>query len=76
MVAGLHTPGYLSVWAIHYLTLNQDVYHNLVEEMKERVGSDKQGRLKDYVYDPNTYVLPQEFILKSLALYLDFNAFI
>jgi len=56
MVGGLHTSGYLLVWTMHYLTLNQDVYHNLVKEMKERVGSDQQGRLKDYAYDPNTYV--------------------
>jgi len=24
--------------------------------MNERVGSDQQGRLKDYAYDPNMYV--------------------
>jgi len=56
MVGGLHTSGYLLVWTIHYLTQNQDVYHNLVKEMRERVGSDQQGKLKDYAYDPNTYV--------------------
>ncbi|XP_065889639.1 cytochrome P450 20A1-like isoform X3 [Dysidea avara] len=54
MLGGLHTSACLLAWTVHYLTLNQDVYHNLVEEMKERVGPDQQGRLKDYVYDPNT----------------------
>ncbi|XP_065889636.1 cytochrome P450 20A1-like [Dysidea avara] len=72
MVGGLHTSGYLLVWTIHYLTLNQDVYHNLVEEMKERVGSDQQGRLKDYAYDPNTLlrqVLNETLRLSVLAPY-------
>ena len=54
MLGGLHTSACLLAWTVRYLTLNQNVYHNLVEEMKERVGSDQQGRLKDYVYDPDT----------------------
>ena len=56
MVGGLHTSGYLLVWTIHYLTLNEDIYHKLVEEMKERVGSDQGEKLKKYVYETDTYV--------------------
>ena len=56
MVGGFHTSGYLLVWTIHYLTLNEDVYHKLIEEMKERVGSDQGEKLKKYVYDTDTYV--------------------
>lgn len=56
MVGGLHTSGYLLVWTIHYLTLNDNVYRKLMEEMKERVGSNHGDKLKNYVYDTNTYV--------------------
>ena len=56
MVAGLHSTGYFLVWAMHYLMLNEDVHHKLVEEMKERVGSDQDKKLKSYTYDTNTYV--------------------
>ena len=56
MVGGFHTSGYLLVWTIHYLTLNEDVYHKLIEEMKERVGSDQGEKLKKYAYDADTYV--------------------
>ena len=59
MVAGLHSTGYFLVWATHYLTLivSEDVYHKLVEEMRERVGSDQGEKLKSYTYDTNTYVV-------------------
>ena len=57
MVAGLHSTGYFLVWATHYLTLNEDVNRKLVEEMKERVGSDQGEKLKSYAYDTNTYVV-------------------
>ena len=42
------------LWTIHYLTLNEDVYHNLLEEMRDRVGSDQGGKLKNFIYDQNT----------------------
>ena len=67
MTGGLHTSGYLLVWTVHYLTLNQDIYHNLVEEMKERVGSDQKAKLKDYAYDPNTYVPLCKYIVLILS---------
>ena len=54
MIAAMHTSGYLLVWIIHYLTLNEDVYHKLIEEMKERVGSDQGEKLKKYVYETDT----------------------
>ena len=54
MVGGFHTSGYLLVWTIHYLTLNEDVYHKLIEELKERVGSDQGEKLKKYAYDTDT----------------------
>ena len=50
MVGGLHTSGYLLVWAVHYLSLHCDVKEKLISEMKERVGSDRSSRLRDYVY--------------------------
>ena len=56
MVGGLHTSGYLLVWTIHYLTLNEDVNHKLIEEMKERVGFDQGEKLKKYVYETDVYV--------------------
>ena len=56
MVGGFQTSGYLLVWTIHYLTLNEDVYHKLIKEMKERVGSDQGEKLKKYVYETDTYV--------------------
>ena len=62
MVGGLHTSGYLLVWTIHYLTCNEDVYHKLTEEMKERVGSDQGEKLKNYVYDTDTYVCTYNII--------------
>ena len=54
MIGGLHTSGYLMLWTIHYLTLNKDVYHKLLEEMRDRVGADKGDKLKSYIYDQNT----------------------
>ena len=42
------------IWTIHYLTLNQDVYKMLIEEMKEKVGLDREDKLKSYVGDQNT----------------------
>ena len=59
MVAGLHSTGYFLVWAMYYLTLNisEDVYHKLVEEMRERVGYDQGHKLRSYAYDTNTYVM-------------------
>jgi len=45
---------YLLYWTIHYLMLNKDIYHKLVEEMKEQVGSDCGDKLKQYVSDQNT----------------------
>ena len=35
--------------------LNKDIYHKLVEEMKEQVGSDRGDKLKQYVYDQNMW---------------------
>ena len=54
MLGGLHTSAYLMLWTIHYLTLNTDVYHKLVEELRDRVGLDQGDKLKNYVYDQNT----------------------
>ena len=54
MVAGLYSTGYNLVWVICYLT-TEDVYLKLVEEMKERVGSDQFEKLKSYAYDTNMY---------------------
>ena len=54
MVGGLHISGYFMLWTMHYLTLNKDVYHKLLEEMKGRVGSDQGDKLKNYIYDQNT----------------------
>ena len=68
MVGGMHTSGYLLVWTIHYLTLNEDVYHKLVEEMKERVGSDQGDKLKKYAYEPDTYVDFKYVVCKSIRV--------
>ena len=54
MVGGLHISGYFMLWTMHYLTLNKDVYHKLLEEMRDRVGSDQEDKLKNYIYDQNT----------------------
>ena len=54
MLSGLRTSAYLMLWTIHYLTLNKDVYHKLLEEMRDRVGSDQGDDLKNYVNDQNT----------------------
>ena len=54
MLGGLHTTGYLMLWTIHYLTLNKDMYNKVIEEMKEKVGSDQGDKLKSYVNDQNT----------------------
>ena len=54
MIGGLHTSGYWMLWTIHYLTLNKDVYQKLLEEMRDRVGSDQGDKLRNYVYDQNT----------------------
>ena len=37
--------------------VNEDVNCKLVEEMKQRVGSDQVEKLKSYAYDTNTYVV-------------------
>ena len=57
----MHTSGYLLAWTVHYLTLNEDVYHKLVEEMKEKVGSDQGDKLKKYAYDVDMYVCSYSF---------------
>ena len=71
MVGGLHTSGYLLVWTTHYLTLNEDVYDKLIEEMKERVGSDQSEKLKNYAYDKDTYVCT---ITDGYMLYITYLA--
>ena len=38
----------MMLWTIHYLTLNGDVYHKLIEEI---VGSDRGDKLKSYAND-------------------------
>ena len=53
MLGGLHTSAYLMLWTIHYLTLNKDVDHKLLQEMRDRVGLDQGDKLKNYVYDQN-----------------------
>ena len=60
MIGGQRTSGYFLVFTLHYLTCNEDVYHKLIEEMKERVGSDQGDKLKNYVYDTDTYVHTDE----------------
>ena len=54
MIAGLHSTAYLLYWTVHYLMLNKDIYQKLVEEMKEQVGSDREDKLMQYVYNENT----------------------
>ena len=54
MLSGLHTSAYWMLWTIHYLILNEDVQQKLLEEMRDRVGSDQGNKLKNYVNDQNT----------------------
>jgi len=54
MVGGLRTSGYFLTFTMHYLTCNEDVYHKLIEEMRQRVGPDQGEKLKNYAYDTNT----------------------
>ena len=56
MVGGLHTSGYLLVWAIYYMNLYPEVKAKVIQEMKDLVGSDRDKKLKDYVYSTTTYV--------------------
>ena len=56
MVGGLHTSGYLLVWAIYYMNLYPEVKAKVTQEMKDLVGSDRDKKLKDYVYSTTTYV--------------------
>ena len=56
MVGGLHTSGYLLVWAIYYMNLYPEVKDKVIQEMKDLVGSDRDKKLKDYVYSTTTYV--------------------
>ena len=70
MVGGLHTSGYLLVWTIHYLTLNEDVYHKLIEEMKERIGSDQGEKLKKYANETDTYVRPYMRMYNYVLIYV------
>lgn len=56
MVGGLHTSGYLLVWAIYYMNLYSEVKDKVIQEMKDLVGSDRDKKLKDYVYSTTTYV--------------------
>lgn len=50
MVGGLHTSGYLLVWAIYYMTLHPEVLKKVTLEMKEEVGSNRGEKLVQYVY--------------------------
>ena len=63
MLGGLHTTGYLMLWTIHYLTLNKDICNKLIEEMKERVGSDQGNKLKSYVNDQNTCQIKASYMI-------------
>ena len=56
MVGGMHTSGYLLVWSVHYLMLHPSVLEELVAEMKERVGDDREKKLREYVFSDKTYV--------------------
>jgi len=57
MVGGLHTSGYFLVWAIHYMSLYPEIAAKVIEEMKEKVGDDRDQKLKDYVYSTDRYRL-------------------
>lgn len=56
LIGGLHNTGYLLAWVVHYLTVHKNIYHELLNEMKTRVGSDCGELLKSYAYDNNTCV--------------------
>ncbi|XP_065890917.1 cytochrome P450 20A1-like isoform X2 [Dysidea avara] len=73
MLGGLHSSAYLLYWTIHYLMLNEDIYHKLVEEMKMQVGADRRDKLKQYVYDQNTLlrqILNEILRLTALSTYV------
>lgn len=70
LVGGVHTSGYLLVWSIYYLTWNTSVLEKLVSEMKEKVGGDRQEKLKEYVFSGSTYlrqVLDESLRMSTLA---------
>ena len=56
LVGGIHTSGYLLVWATYYLTLNAPILEKLVSEMKAKVGGDRRDKLKEYVFSGSTYL--------------------
>ena len=72
LVAGIHTSNYLLVWSVYYLTLNAPILEKLVSEMKEKVGRDRQERLKEYVFSGSTYlrqVLDESLRMSTLGPY-------
>ena len=65
MVGGLHTSGYLLVWATYYLSLHPEALRELVSEMRAEVGDDRGEKLNKYVYSTTSWV-KHDSLLHSL----------
>ena len=50
MVGGLHTSGYLLVWATYYMSQYPEVLNSVVAEVQNEVGNDRSEKLYEYAY--------------------------
>ncbi|XP_011402919.2 PREDICTED: cytochrome P450 20A1-like [Amphimedon queenslandica] len=72
MVGGLHTSGYLLVWATYYMSQHLEVLNSVVAEMRKEVGNDRSEKLYEYAYSTTSYlrkVLDETLRLSTLAPY-------
>jgi len=55
-LAGFHTSAYYATWTFFYLTQHPDIQEKVRKEIEERVGDDRNEKLKAYVITSNSYL--------------------
>ena len=69
-LGGFHTSAYYAIWTFHYLSQHPEVQQKLYEEIKERVGYDRNEKLRSYITDSSCYlrqVLDESMRISTLA---------
>ena len=55
-MGGFHTSGYYATWTFVYLAQHPYVQEKLYKEIEEKVGDDRNEKLKSYITTPNSYL--------------------
>ena len=69
-MGGFHTSGYYATWTFLYLAQHHDVQEKLYKEIEEKVGDDRNEKMKSYITESNSYlrqVLDESMRLSTTA---------